>query len=164
MWKIPRKYCVYVSCEYLTNSAEWMSIWMIKFRWSANTRRENLLAEILIRGDKKTKIVLFVRELVLKVSLWKERLARSGKEIWQKLISNTTHPWHHLYLDVLLCSSPRKAANIQTDIQTNVQTLMYTNSWKCANISKSGRTLSRPVRELQDERTEVWLGQMSKLH
>ena len=60
---------------------------MIKSHWSANTRRENLLPEILIRGDKKTKIsqfVLFVREHVLKVSLWEESLGPDqGGEIWQ---------------------------------------------------------------------------------
>ena len=69
-----------------TNSAEWMSIWMIKSHWSANTRRENLLLEILIQGDKKTKIsqfVLFVREHVLKVSLWEESFGQIREEIWQ---------------------------------------------------------------------------------
>ena len=79
--KIPRKYlCMFHVTS--TNSAEWISVWMIKSHWSANTRRENLLPEILIRGDKKTKIsqfVLFVREHVLKVSLGQQIRG----EIWQ---------------------------------------------------------------------------------
>ena len=155
--KIQRKYlCMFHATS--TNSAEWISIWMIKSDWSANTRRENLLPEILIRGDKKTKIsqfVLFVREHVLKVSLWEESLARadqggrSGKFL-QKLPSDnwyhTVHPRDHLHLNFLV--------------------LLFFFSLMCTNTVKNLQIFPNPCRrsEVEDERTEVWLGQMSKLH
>ena len=138
-----------------TNSAEWMSIWMIKSHWSANTRRENLLLEILIQGDKKTKIsqfVLFVREHVLKVSLWEESLARADQG---EDLANSCKNWHRT-TDIIPCT-----LGITIFLYfCSSSVAVYKHSWKSANIFKP------PVAgvEVEDERTEVWLGQMSKLH